>query len=1376
MKRLFIGLAVVAALLLGAVLVAPSFVDLNPYKDRIAAEVSRATGRELAIDGTIALELLPSPHVRITRVRIGNIAGAVAPDMAQAEALDISVALGPLLGGTLQVTSVTLVAPVITLERLEDGRVNWELAGTGAAEGGGGEPAISFDSVAVEGGTLIYRDAQSGRTVQADAVNLRARAGSLQGPFEVEGDLVASGISLGVKARVGDIGRQDVPVTVGLDLGEGDRVDVSGVVAGLGGGGAVTVTGKAEASGPSLARPLGLAGVALGAAAPLEGPYSLTATVDAGADGIGVTDVTATVGDVRATGAFELVPGEPTRLDGVIAVNRVDLDALLAAAPTAPAGADDATGPLVPPGLVGDISVTVDAVVLRGEVVQQARVDASFGDGVVTIQQGGALLPGGSDLALFGIAERRDGQAVFDGRIEIASDNLRALLAWVGVAVDAVPADRLRRFGFVAPVVASAAGVTFDGLDLRLDTSRVTGRIDARLGDVPTVTADLALDKLNVDAYLPPPSDGAGAGAAGLPSTVALDLALAAEQITVRGQNAAGVALAVRLAEGKLAVSRFVARDLAGARIAFEGALDPLAPRYDGTLTIQGDDLSGLARVAGLDPTWRLENLGRVELDAKLKGDAGPTALDARLTSGPFDATVTGTVDGKGPTLDIAYDATVRDTARALAAFGVAAPDLPTDGARLRGTYKGGATGGDGRIAAEGPFGVLDLAGRIDAAADPVAFDLTIAAEGGSRAAALALAGVAVAATDGPYRLDGTAKGSLASAAVDVTLGTAGATAIAKGTVTSLTGAPGYDLVLAVDHPDMDGLFAALGRPPTGAPGPLSLDLAVKGDAAAARTERFEATLGPARLSGSVSATLDRAVPFVEASFQAGDLVLDPFLGGGGDADGGGGERWSREPLDLGGLRGIDGHALVNATSLALGAIRLQDAVIEASLVGGVLTIDRFDGRVFDGTLTARGRLSPGEAHGLDVTLGLAGVDARGALAETAGYRDLGGRLDLDARLQSLGASEAELVGNLAGDARVALHDGVIDGYDLTAINERLKGLDNLAGFAALVGSSLQGGSTPIRQADGTFVVERGVARSTDLKAIMDGAEAFGTATVDLPNWALDIAGEARLLGHSQSPPLGVTMRGPLDAPRTSFVTGALEAFVAQRALGAAIQTLGKDQGGLLGAITGQSGTTEGAAGIDPGELAPAEEGVEPALEAAPVEGGAAEEPAAEAVEPLAETIEAVPAEEPPAEAAPEPAEEVPAEPAVEPVEEPQAEPVEEQPAEPVEELPAEPVEELPAEPAEELPAEPVEELPVEPAEELPAEPIEELPAEPAEVLPAEPVEELPAEPIEELPAEPAEELPAEPAEELPAEPVEELPAEPLPDAEVLPEGGEVLP
>ena len=72
MKKIGIGLLAVIVLLVAVVLVAPSFVDWNVYKDRIAVEVRKAIGRELSIDGDIGLVLLPAPALSVENVRLAN--------------------------------------------------------------------------------------------------------------------------------------------------------------------------------------------------------------------------------------------------------------------------------------------------------------------------------------------------------------------------------------------------------------------------------------------------------------------------------------------------------------------------------------------------------------------------------------------------------------------------------------------------------------------------------------------------------------------------------------------------------------------------------------------------------------------------------------------------------------------------------------------------------------------------------------------------------------------------------------------------------------------------------------------------------------------------------------------------------------------------------------------------------------------------------------------------------------------------------------------------------------------------------------------------------------------------------------------------------
>src|SRR5215468_2292595 len=126
LKKLLIGVGVIVLVLVVAVAVGPRLVDWNAYKPRVAAAVRDATGRDLAIDGDVSLSLLPSPTLSVEGVRFANLPGGSSPDMARLRSLDVRVALMPLLGGRIQVTRVTLVDPVILLERLPDGRANWQ--------------------------------------------------------------------------------------------------------------------------------------------------------------------------------------------------------------------------------------------------------------------------------------------------------------------------------------------------------------------------------------------------------------------------------------------------------------------------------------------------------------------------------------------------------------------------------------------------------------------------------------------------------------------------------------------------------------------------------------------------------------------------------------------------------------------------------------------------------------------------------------------------------------------------------------------------------------------------------------------------------------------------------------------------------------------------------------------------------------------------------------------------------------------------------------------------------------------------------------------------------------------------------------------------
>lgn len=123
-----IGLIVVLA---AAVLIVPSFIDWNAYKDDIAALVKRATGRDLLIAGDIDINVLPAPALVARDVRLANLPGATASDMVRLKSMQVRIALLPLLGGSVQVQTIRLIEPVIEIEVFADGHSNLSFTAAG---------------------------------------------------------------------------------------------------------------------------------------------------------------------------------------------------------------------------------------------------------------------------------------------------------------------------------------------------------------------------------------------------------------------------------------------------------------------------------------------------------------------------------------------------------------------------------------------------------------------------------------------------------------------------------------------------------------------------------------------------------------------------------------------------------------------------------------------------------------------------------------------------------------------------------------------------------------------------------------------------------------------------------------------------------------------------------------------------------------------------------------------------------------------------------------------------------------------------------------------------------------------------------------------
>ncbi|RME65061.1 MAG: hypothetical protein D6782_07065, partial [Alphaproteobacteria bacterium] len=156
-----------------------------------------------------------------------------------------------------------------------------------------------------------------------------------------------------------------------------------------------------------------------------------------------------------------------------------------------------------------------------------------------------------------------------------------------------------------------------------------------------------------------------------------------------------------------------------------------------------------------------------------------------------------------------------------------------------------------------------------------------------------------------------------------------------------------------------------------------------------------------------------------------------------------------------------------------------------------------------------------------------------------------------------------------------------------------LDSLGTVNDFLRLTGTALKGGETAYRQLAFDVVADKGVIRSRNFAADVDGADVDFTMKADLPAWHIDAAAQMRLKSNAEAPPIGATILGDLDNPAISYQTKALEKWVSARLGAALLKGVVKGEGvGLKDLLQGGQQPVTGTA---PAAPAPADGWSDPA-------------------------------------------------------------------------------------------------------------------------------------------------------------------------------------
>ncbi|MCF4164315.1 AsmA family protein [Zavarzinia compransoris] len=1146
MRKLLIGVGAAVGLVVALGFAAPLLVDLNDQKPRIAGLIEEATGHRVILGGDIRFSLLPTPAISAADIRVTGPAGLDDPDaptVASADAIDLRLSLLPLLGGDIEVAEVRLAHPTVVLDeaslaaaaRAEEA-VSADGEDTSGVSAGGGNVAVQ--RVLIENGTFEWRPAE-GPPQRVEAIEANLSAPSLQGPFTLSGGASYGGMPVGLDVALGRIGGTE-PVGYDLKLGLAGASFTLGGTLDLAGAKGPALAGKAKLLIEDAAALAGLTGMDV----PLRGPISAEGELSADAGRVAVDDLAFAVGESTGSGRLRVALGEVPAVSLKLRMPRLDGDALAAAArggqspapaPTAapsPPPAEGGPGLVLPTGITADVDLAVDALQWSGAVVQKIALVAALEDGRLTLSRASAVLPGGTDFGLSGKASLFEGRPRFEGTIDVASDNPRALTDWFEVTPQGLPADRLTRFGLTAKLTTDGVGADLSGLTIRLDGATAKGSAGWQPGPRPTASLTLDVDRFEADPYLgaapdlpsmtaPPASPLAEIGAAAPASPIPdlgfdIGLRLSIGSLALRGDTLKTVVFDGVLAPAALRLSTLSIGDYAGLKVGASGKLGLAkgAPEADFAFRLEAPSPKPALTLAGIETTDRMATLGRFALEGRLTGKPEAAHVDAWVAVGDTRLALAGALGAlRAPQFDL------KGT--------LSAPELVV---------------------------LATQAGLTPTAAGPVLgpVDLDVVLRGT------------------PDQPDARLDGALGVA----TLG-AGLRATAEGRA--------VEMKLAADNGA--GMLTRLGLAGP-VSGRLALELAAMVSGDTVRVSTLDVTAGANRLGFSGAFGTGETVTFDgRLSASRLDLALFATASAGGPSGGAGrpattgGGRWSTAPFDLERLRRIEGKLALSVDQLMWNGRNLNGVVGRIEAAAGVVRLVDFKAGAEQGIVT--GALSL-DASGQGLALGAdwkaRGLDLDMMTGRKGNEPGLSGKADLVFAVTGSGRSPFEVVSSLGGSGSLVAADGRIHGIDLKTLSDGLKTVNQPGDIIGRIAAAVKSGATNYRRIAGDFDVARGVVTLTKLGSDMDGGALSGGGTVDLPAWSTRVRLAVKLNEPADLPALGIDITGPVDDPQAEVKSRDIENYYLQKFIGVKIPGLPLPGGG---SGSGSGGANPGKAIVD---------------------------------------------------------------------------------------------------------------------------------------------------------------------------------------------------
>lgn len=231
LKWLLISGGVLLVLIIAAVIIIPQVIDVQKYKPTIEQKVAQATGRSFTLGDEMDISVFPWVGVKLTDLHLGNPAGYREKEMVSVKDFEVRLKVMPLLSKRIEVKTFVLDTPVIYLEKLKNGKANWQGMGKQQEKKeirekkeepstGRGLPItdLMVGNFSITNGRLIYVDQGTDLKKEISDLNFNLGNLSLENPVDISLSAKVDGKPVSLDGTAGPIGKEPGKGTIALDF------------------------------------------------------------------------------------------------------------------------------------------------------------------------------------------------------------------------------------------------------------------------------------------------------------------------------------------------------------------------------------------------------------------------------------------------------------------------------------------------------------------------------------------------------------------------------------------------------------------------------------------------------------------------------------------------------------------------------------------------------------------------------------------------------------------------------------------------------------------------------------------------------------------------------------------------------------------------------------------------------------------------------------------------------------------------------------------------------------------------------------------------------------------------------------------------------